>query len=431
MASVPGPPTERSAEFVVVGVNHRTGTAALRERLFVEEAALPELLERLRAAGIAQAVALSTCDRIEVQAAHDDAATASDRIAEVLAGQAGVAPAALAAQTYRLSGAAAVRQILAVAASLDSVVIGEPQVLGQVKASHRLARAAGMVGSELEACLRAAYATAKRVRRETAIGERAVSIAAAAAELARSVQGDLGRCGALLIGAGEIGELMVEQLRRAGLARLTVAHPSAPRAERIAHRLGCHHIPLDEVGAALPAADVVVAALGSGRHVVTAPMVGAALKARRQRPVLLIDAAVPGDIEPAVGGLDEAFLYDLEDLERVAMQGRATRVAATEAAWAIVDEAVAAFLRERAERVAVPAVVALRRHFESLRAEVLAGTGDDAAEATRRLINRLLHDPSEALRRMAGEAAAEAAAGERLLRRLFGFADPDDEEERE
>ena len=430
MASVPGPPAERSAEFVVVGVNHRTGTAALRERLFVEEAALPELLERLRAAGIAQAVALSTCDRIEVQAVHDDTAAASDRIAEVLADQTGVAPAALAAQAYRLSGAAAVRQILAVAASLDSVMVGEPQVLGQVKASHRLARAAGMVGSELEACLQAAYATAKRVRRETAIGERAVSIAAAAAELARSVQGDLGRRGGLLIGAGEIGELMVEQLRRAGLARLTVAHPSAPRAERIAHRLGCHHITLDEIAATLPAADVVVAALGGGRQVITAPMVVAALKARRQRPMLLIDAAVPGDIEPAVGGLDEAFLYDLEDLERVAMQGRATRVAATEAAWAIVDEAVAAFLRERAERIAVPAVVALRRHFESLRAEVLAGTGDDAAEATRRLINRLLHDPSEALRRMAGEAA-EAAAGERLLRRLFGFADPDDEEKRE
>ena len=215
----------------------------------IEEAALPELLERLRAAGIAQAVALSTCDRIEVQAVHDAAAAASDRIAEVLADQAGVAPAALAEQAYRLSGAAAVRHILAVAASLDSLVVGEPQVLGQVKAGHRLARAAGMVGSELEACLQAAYATAKRVRRETAIGERAVSIAAAAAELARSVQGDLGRCGALLIGAGEIGELMVEQLRRAGLARLTVAHPSAPRAERIAHRLGCHHITLDEIAA--------------------------------------------------------------------------------------------------------------------------------------------------------------------------------------
>ena len=174
---------------------------------------------------------------------------------------------------------------------------------------------------------------------------------------------------------------------------------------------------------ALAQADVVLAALGTGRLAIDAAMVRAALRARRRRPILFVDAAVPRDVDPDVASLDGAFLYDLDDLERLALEGRSGRSAAATAAWAIIDAEAAAFRAARAGRQAVPALVALRRHFEAARSDVLAnGAGADAAEATRLLVNRLLHDPSEALRRLAADGE-DGPAAEALLRRLFGLDD--------
>ncbi len=414
-----GRPAQGSVEPVVIGVSHRTAPASLRDRLFAEEAALPALLDDLKSAGIGQALLLSTCDRTEIQAMD----VAPDRAAEVITGflaaRAGVAPAELLASGYRLEGEAALRHVFAVAASLDSAVIGEPQVLGQVKAAHRLARSAGLVGPELERVLRSAFAAAKRVRSETAIAERAVSVAAVAAQLARDLHGDLARCAGLVLGAGEMGEFLAEHLRQAGLGRWTVAHPSPRRAELVAHRFGGHFVALDALAEALPRADLVIAALGAGRFVVDAPAAQDALRARRRRPILFIDAAVPRDVAPEVGGIEQAFLYDLDDLERLALEGRAGRAAAADEAWAIVDAELGAFRAERAARQAVPALVALRRRFEAARQEILAGGAVDAAEAMRLLINRLLHEPSESLRRLA--ETGSSAEAEALLRRLFAL----------
>ncbi|MFI4987118.1 MAG: glutamyl-tRNA reductase [Alphaproteobacteria bacterium] len=414
------------AQYVVVGANHRSSSVSLRDTIFVDDAAAAAVLGRLGGEGFAQALVLSTCDRVEIQGLAADPAAARAAAARVLGERVGLEASTLARQLYLHAGESALRHIFAVAASLDSAVVGEPQVLGQLKAAHRIARQAGMMGSELEAALQAAYATAKRVRSETAIAEGPVSLLATAVELAREVHGELGSLAGLLIGTGEMGQLMAEELLKAGLGRITVAAAQAARAEALARQLGGHYTELATLAAALAEADVVIAAAGTGRYLVGAEMMEQALRRRRRRPVYLIDLGVPSDIEPAVNRIDDAYLYDVGDLERAALAGQASRMASAEEAWRILDDELARFLRARAEREAVPTLTALRRRLEVLRAEVLAEAGNaDAAEATRRLVNRLLHDPSEALRALAADetSAARRALAERLIRRLFRLSD--------
>ncbi|RKQ69892.1 glutamyl-tRNA reductase [Oceanibaculum indicum] len=409
--------------FTVAGVNRRTGPVELRERLYVEDEAVPALLDRLQATGLAEAMVLCTCDRVEVWGVGS-APQAGEAAFDVLAESAGLDPRTLLPQRFLETGEAAQRHAFAVASSLDSEVIGEPQVLGQVKAAHRLARDAGRVGPVLEPILQAAYQAAKRVRTETAIGQRPVSLAAAACQLARDVQGDLSRCRALLIGAGDMGEFLMQQLLSSGLGDAMVVARTARRAESLARRLGCHYALLEELPDRLAEADIIVACQGEGRYMLSADMVEGALRRRRRRPVFLVDLAVPGDIEPAVNRLDDAFLYDLDELEQVALQGRAGREAEAGAAWAILEAELAGFRQRQAERDAVPALVALRAGFEAARQAVLAELPpDDPARpaldrATQLLVNRLLHRPMAELRRMA-VTGEEQAAAESLLRRLF------------
>jgi glutamyl-tRNA reductase len=321
-----------------------------------------------------------------------------------------------------LSGTEAVRHAFAVTSALDSLVIGEPHVMGQVKVAHRLARDAGTCGPDLDAVLQAAFGVAKRVRSDTAIGEGPVSIAAAAVQLARDLHGDLKNCQGLLVGAGDMGELVAESLLAAGLRKLLVTAPRQGRAEALARTLDCAALPFEDLREALAGADIVLTAVGARTVAVTAEMVAGALKKRRRKPIFLVDAGIPGDVEPAVNREENAFLYDLGDLEKVALEGRATREAAARAAWSIVEAEVAAFVKGRAARAAVPAIVALRQRFEETRETVLAEAGGDAAEATRLLINRLLHAPSEAMKDIAAEGA-EWQAMEKTLRRLFKLED--------
>jgi glutamyl-tRNA reductase len=409
-------------ELLLVGASHRSATEALRERLFLDESAAPALLQRLKQEGFDQALALVTCDRCELYALHPDPAGAAPALRAILAAASGLGAELVVPQLFERRGSAALRHLFAVAASLDSAVVGEPQVLGQLKANHRMAVDAGLIGPELEAMLQVAYLAAKRVRSETQLAEQPVSMATAAIGVARELFGDLARCSGLLVGIGEMGEMMAIELQKAGLARLTAMHPAKPRAELLAKRLGGHFRDWSELDAALAGADIVIAALGTGREAITAPVVKAALKARRHKPMLLFDAALPPDVEAAVGDLDDAFRYDLDDLERLAMRGRSTRSAAAETAARILSEEAAAFETRQAERAAVPALVALRRYFEVERRRALAEAGGDAEEATRRLVNRLLHGPSTALRAIAAEGE-ETARLARLVERLFGLED--------
>lgn len=410
------------AQIVVVGANHRSSSLALRDQLFVDDAAISGFLAGMRERGLSQAVVLSTCDRVEVMTAHADPHRAVAIIASALAERAGIAPEAMQAQLYIHAGTDAVRHCFAVTSSLDSLIIGEPHVLGQVKTVHRLAREANMVGPEIEALLQAAYGVAKRVRSETHIAERPVSIAAAAVQFARDLHGDLDRCDGLLVGTGDMGELVGEALMAAGLRKLSVTAQRASRAEAIAESLGAAAIPYETLGDRLAEADIILTAVG-GRHPVLAPeAVTAALRKRRRKPIFIVDAGIPGDVDPAVNRVEGAFLYDLTDLERVALEGRATREAASRSAWQIVDAEISAFVRGRAARTAVPAIVSLRHHFEAAREQVLKEAHGDAEAATRMLINRLLHDPSEVMKEVAsiGDAGrAEWDQTERVIRRLF------------
>ena len=416
-----------ASRLFVVGITQRTASALLAERLFAEEIQPSALLARLRAASVAEVMMVSTCERLELFGDADDPAAGARELLDLLAGEIGIDSAELVPQTTRRLGVEAVRHVFAVTASLDSQTVGEPQILGQIKEAHRHAVEAGAAGPALDSLLQAAYGVAKRVRNETSLAQQPVSIAASALSIARDVHGDLTRRAALLVGLGEMGEFMAAELLEAGVGNVSVVHPSLRRAEAAARRLGCHFRPWEELDDALAAADVVVAAMGVGRYAISADLAETALKRRRREPIFFVDTAVPSDIEPDAGELDGAFVYDLGDLERVALEGRATREAETEAAWRVIEEELEAFLRQHAERAAAPSVAALRQHFESARAEVLAAGQLSAEDATRLLINRLLHDPSEALR---AAAAAEGDMGstdraelEAAVRKLFRIGD--------
>ncbi len=413
---------------LVVGANHRTSSLGLRDRLFVEDADVPAMLAALRAAGIEEALVLSTCDRVEVQAASDTA-DAAERILQRLADHGDVPLEELRAQSYTFSDADAVDHVFRVAASLDSLVIGEPQVLGQVKAAHRLARDADMVGAELDALLQAAFNAAKEVRTETAVGEGPVSIAAVAVQVAGDLHGDLSERRAVLIGAGEMGQLVGEHLLAAGLGYLSVTHPAAARAEPLARALECHSAPFEALAEQMAEADIVLAALGRREPVLAADMVHAALRKRRWWPMFIVDLAVPGDVDPAVNRIDDAFLYDIQDLERLATESQAKRQAEAEAGQRIVADAVAAFMASRAQRAAVPAVTQFRAWAEELREQALAEAGGDAEKATRLLLGRLLHDPTLALKQAAESGGTDLIQLEQALRRLFTLQTVDDEKD--
>ena len=415
---------------LVVGANQRSSSLAVRDRLYVDEHAHRHFLDELRRAGITQALLVSTCDRVEVQAMHADPEAASQKIAAILARQGGYEPNEIADELYVITGEPALRHLFAVASSLESTVVGEPHVLGQMKHSYRTSREAGLTGSELEAAIQCAFAVAKRIRTGTAIGERPVSVAAAATEVARGVHGDLERLSCLMIGTGEMGELLAEALREAGLGRLFVTDTRATRAEAAARALGCHTLPIAGLADAVSAADIILGCLGSRTPQVSADMARAALRKRRNRPIVFVDTAVPGDIDPLADRLDGVFLYSLDDLERLAREGRVARQGAVESARRIVDEEVRAFLSARAERAAVPALARLRKHFEAARLQALADAGNDAEKATRLLVNRLLHEPITRLRKIAGRKNGddlELSRFDDMLKRLFDLDNEDTE----
>jgi glutamyl-tRNA reductase len=422
------PDKSPALEPFVIGATRRSSSLALRDRLFIDESAALDFYRRLTESGVTQAIMLSTCDRVEVQGMAEAPDAAIDAVRVVLAARAGEKQAELAAQLETLTGDEAVRRIFAVAASLESQVIGESQVLGQVKEGHRLATRHGMVGPALESLMQAAYAAAKRVRSETEIAERSVTLASGAMQIARDLHGDLSGSTGLILGLGDMGDLIGGQLRLAGLAGTVLTGPSR-RTEAEARRMGCNFVPFDDLEEALADADIVVTAAGTGRFLITVEGMEQALRRRKRRPVLILDGGVPADVEPAVHDLDGAFVYTLDDLEQVAREGRANREAAAAEAWKIVEAEADGWRRSRAERDAVPTLVSLRNRFEAMRDEILAADPNaDAAEATRRLVNRLLHRPSEALRELAAESGdeAEKQAAARMVARLFGLQDMGD-----
>ncbi len=410
----------RLGGFRIVGLDYRTCPGPVRERLFVADEEVPAFLARLRAAGAAPpAMALSTCDRIEALAIPPGGADLEGAVAAALAEPNGLAARDVRALLHARSGTAALRHLFRVAAALDSQTVGEPQILGQVRASRKLAAGLGMVNPDLDRPVRAACAAAARARSETAIAEGPVSLAAAALWTARRVHGDLSRCRAAAIGAGEAGLALAADLRRAGVRDIEVCDRNPRRAAAAARELGGRAADFDARGATLARADIAIAANGDGTHAIGEATVRAALRARRNRPVFIVDLGVPPDVDPAVERLEGAFVYDLDDLERLALEGRSSRAAAVADAEAVVERELARFLGDLAARGAGPLVRDLRAAFEAERRALLdERPGLDAERATRLLVRRLLHRPSEAVRALAAEDGVDART-EALVRALL------------
>ena len=412
---------------VAIGLNHQTAPVELRERVAFADDRLRDALATLRALpGVQEVALLSTCNRTELYAVADDEGRALvNWLAthpEDPAGDAG----ALQAYLYRHANDEAARHLFRVATGLDSMVLGEPQILGQVKQAWSEARGAGTLGGRLDRLFQHAFVTAKRARTETRIGNSPVSMASMAVRLAQDSFAQPADSVALLVGAGETVELAARHLAAAKVKRLMIANRTYRPAEELARRHGGIALPLDEIDHHLHLADIVFSATASREPVIRRSQVEAALASRRHRPMLLLDLAVPRDIEPDVGRLKDAYLYTVDDLERAVEDNRRNRLEAADAAESIIDLQVAHYARQQATGARSGPIKRLRAHGDAIRSDVLERARQQLAsgqspEATleylaHTLTNRLLHAPTAALRDAA--ANGDAAMLEAVTRML-------------
>ena len=407
-----------------VGLSHKQVPIAVREQLAVAADDLPARLARLRTLpGVREAMLLSTCNRLEVFAVADERTCADDLLRDL-------GPLAADHALTRFEEEALVH-LFRVTASLDSMVVGEAQIQGQVKEAHARAVEAGACGAALSRALSAALSAAKRVRTETAIARGAVSISSVAVRMAHKVLGDLSGRTVLLIGAGEMAQLAARELHAGGAAQLLVANRSGAAAEALAKEVGGIPVGLGELPALLERADVVLCSTGAQQPIVTRELIGRVLKGRRYRPLFLIDLALPRNVEPAANQLENVYVYDLDDLERVAAQNRDLREQEVQRAEAIVREEITVYARAKQERAAVPVLARLRAQAQALadaeaeRTLSLLGPLNDRQQKSVRsmaaaIVNKLLHGPTARLRGEQGGPLADAAA------ELFGLQDGPD-----
>ncbi|MBF0587996.1 MAG: glutamyl-tRNA reductase [Magnetococcales bacterium] len=402
-------------KIVALGLSHKTAPVALRERFSFSAAELTQRLPELLAKEcIAEAVILSTCNRVEIYLAtqQDDIAIAETAL--WLADVHEVPAAQLESHLYIKSDQQAVQHSFRVTASLDSLVVGEPQILGQVKEAYHLAAQAQSTGAILNRLFHHAFRTAKRVRSETTIAENAVSVASAAVSLAKKIFGRLQGQSCLLIGAGEMCELAAQHLVTNGIDQVLVTNRTFSRAETLAKQFDGEAFPLEEVAQQLHRADIVLSSTGAAKPIINAAMVRNALKQRRYQPMFLIDIAVPRDLDPAIDQVDSAFLYDIDDLHQIVEKNIQGRTQIAQQAEKIVQQEVMAFQRWLDTLSVTPTIVSLRNRFEEIRdqeiAKAVSGWSDLSdedrkrlEEMGRRLVNKLLHVPTKGLKKLSAE----------------------------
>lgn len=415
----------------VLGLNHNTAPVEIREQVAFAGDAIGRALSTVRElGGVDEAVLLSTCNRTEFYVVSSD--NGHGRLHEWLHGEYEL-DGAFRDCLFEKSGDDAIRHIFRVACGLDSMVLGEPQILGQLKDAYRTAETAGAVGKNLNRLFQHTFSVAKKVRTDTEIGASPVSVAFAAVNLAQQFFSNFKHQTALLVGAGVTIELVAKHLTRRNIGRLFVANRSLERARNLANKYDGFALPLSELGGTLPEADILISSTASEDPVVTVEQMKAAIKARKRRPMFAVDIAVPRDIEPGVGELDDVYLYTIDDLDKVILEGQGNREAAAVDANRILDEEIGRYLSmERSKQVA-PVITAIREQGESYREEVISQArrrlrqGADPAEvleyATASLMKKLLHSPSVRLRE-AGEASDDATV--LAARELFGVVDDDD-----
>ena len=414
---------------VVVGLSHKTAPLEVREALAFAKEGLVEALGRLRSeVGLAEAMVLSTCNRVEIYGRANEAVAPA--LVSFLADYHRRPAGQLDPFLYRLEGEQAVRHAFRVAASLDSMVLGEPQILGQVKEAYQAAEKAGALGSVLNALRNRSIAAAKRARTETGIGENAVSVSYVAVELARKIFGELQDRSVLLVGAGKMSELAARHLVRSGARATVLGGRTFEKAEQLAAALGGTAAPFESLRAELMKADIVISGTGAPGIVIRAEDIQAASVGRRGRPLFLIDIAVPRDIDPEAAKLSGVFLYDLDDLKSVAEANLRERQKEAAAAEALVEHEVNEFLEWRRSLEVVPVLVELRRRADEIRrAEVekarkrlgpMTPEQEEALEAmTSAIVNKLLHAPTVHLKEIASNGHASEHMG--LIRKLLGL----------
>ena len=393
---------------LAIGLNHDTAPVALRERLAVAESELSHHLQDVKAAtGADESMILSTCNRTEVILAGEASQTA---MLEWLAQRAEVDPERMRQHVYCYQDVDAARHLMRVAAGLDSLVIGEPQIFGQLKTALGAAKSAGAAGSLLNQTLQSVFGAAKRVRTQTEIGKEPVSVAFAAVKLAEQVFDPLSECNAVLLGAGETCALVGRHLNQRGIGQLTVVNRGLGRAQDLASDLGGRAMPLTRLGDALEDADILVCSTAAPLPLVGKGMVERALKQRR-RPILIIDVAVPRDVEPEVDELADAYLYTVDDLREVIDRGKAMRVQASQRAELIIDDELENLVRDQAVRAVGNHVAELRARGQAQAEQALTkalarvrnGESSEVvmARLAHELTQKLLHEPSKGLRHVA------------------------------
>ena len=422
------------------GVNHQSAPVDMRERIVFGPDELPGALSELhRCDGVEEAAILSTCNRTDLylglQAGSDDA------VRSWFQGYHGLSKRDLERHMYTHHADGAVRHVMRVASGLDSMVLGEPQILGQLKSAYGAARSSGTVGTLLGKLFQQAFFVAKRVRTDTAIGASPVSVAFAAVALARQILGDLSTHTALLIGAGETIELAARHLSAKGLGRMVIANRTLESAHRLASEFGGYAIELAEIPVHLAEADIVIASTGSPDAILHAEDVRRAMKSRRRRPVFMVDIAVPRDIDPEVGTLPDVYLYTVDDLHEVIEENRNSRRDAARQAEEIIDQHVGRFMGWLGTREVLATINGVRGSAEASRDEVLErarrrlAAGHPPEEVIRylanTLTNKLLHAPTVQIRHAGAGARHDLVTAARTLYDLekrstdpAGLADP-------
>jgi glutamyl-tRNA reductase len=404
-------------KILLTGLNHKTAPVELRERLAIAPDRLAEETRSLLShPGVREGLILSTCNRVELLVCYEGG---DPSLPEYLNRQYAVDPASLQPHLYEHHEQDAVRHLFRVASSLDSMVVGEPQILGQVKESYAAARSVGAVGGNLERLLQGAFSAAKKVRTETQIGSSAVSIASVAVDLARKIFGSLQGKRVLLVGAGKMSELAARHLMQQGAKSLLIANRTHERALRLAQKFEGHVIRFEDLHARADEADILITSTGSPEFLFRTPHAQQFLHRRRNRPMIFIDIAVPRDVDPEINRLEGIFLYDIDDLQSVATSNLSDRSREAQHAEAILEEELTRYQQRLQALDVVPTLVDLQSYAEAMRQaelrraharlQALTPEQQAAVEAvTRGLVNKFLHHPLNALKTAAREGDVAA-----------------------
>ena len=418
----------------LLGVSHKTAPVDVRERLDFSSRNLGAAVEALATRpSAAESVVLSTCNRSEIYVASENPERAREDIVTFLSHYHSLSPESFTPHLFSLDDEAAAKHLFRVAAGLDSLVVGEPQILGQVKDAFETAAGRRCTGPMLSKLFHWSFGVGKRVRTETALGEGAVSISFAAVALARKIFGRLEGRRVLVIGAGEISTLTAEHLRAQGVGEMVITSRTPAQAEALADAVSGRAEPWDDFASLLGTADVVVTATGSQRPILTRAQVEATTGRHRSGPLFIIDLAVPRDVEASVGDIEQVFLYNVDDLQSIVQENLSRRTREIAHAETIVAEELLKFATWQRSRGAVPTVVALRQRFDAIRRSELqrldgklAGLPPDARarvdEVTRLIVEKLLHEPTEQLKALPDEETqvAYTEAVNRLFRLRTG-----------